>query len=107
MENSVNSRVVALLKTLNLDENELARRIGKHPSTIYRIVNNESEPTKTTIKLIADELNVSYDYLLTGKGTSQKEAFTWREEAYESIKKQLEYLQNQNNLLLTSLLRTS
>lgn len=68
MKTTVNTRIVDVLKSSGIDELELASRIGKHPSTVYRIINGENEPSRTTVKLISEALHVNYDWLLTGIG---------------------------------------
>lgn len=110
MESTVNKRIVAMLKTLNLDELEVAKRIGKHPSTLYRIVNGENVPSRTTVKLIADAIGVNYDYLMTGKGESlmQKNAKTeviyenpYKDALVSELKSQVEYLKEMLKMALS------
>jgi len=92
MGKTSNQRVSELLKTLKLSENEAASKIGKQANAIYRIVNNEVTPTKTTLKIIADSLGANYDWLLTGEGQMMNAAFKqansnpWEVEAYQSVK---------------------
>lgn len=42
----------------------LARVIGSRDATVYRIVSGKAVPMATTLKKIADALNVSTDWLL-------------------------------------------
>lgn len=88
MENSVASRLQALLKTHGIDELELAKRIDKHPSTVYRILKKENEPSKTTVKLIAEALNVSPEWLMTGDSAKEikiNSESPWKDEAYMAV----------------------
>lgn len=68
MPNTKNQRVLTLLKSLGISEMELAKRTGKQPSIIYRITRKQTEPTGTTLQLIADACGANYNWLLTGHG---------------------------------------
>lgn len=100
MGSTSNDRVIALLKTLKIDEMEASRRIGKQASTFYRITNKVHEPTKTTLRIIAEGLGASYDWLLTGRGEmlvekiegkEMKISNPWREEAYKALKDEVAF----------------
>lgn len=112
MENTINDRVIALLKELNINEQELASLIGKSPSTIYRIVKKEVEPSKTTVKLIADATKKSFDYLYKGSGSAsdsmqvvaKADSGPWKDEAYSNVKAQLEYLQKKYDQLFDAVI---
>lgn len=68
MKNTSNERVSDLLKSLVMTPGELAKLMGKESSTVYRILNGESTPTKTTLKAIADATGANLQWLLYGKG---------------------------------------
>jgi transcriptional regulator with XRE-family HTH domain len=68
MTKTRNERVSILLKNLQISPAELAKMMQKDSSTMYRIVNNESEPTKTTLRNMAIATGANFDWLLTGKG---------------------------------------
>lgn len=94
MANTVNNRIVDLLKSQNVDESEVARLIGKDKSTLYRITSGQSTPTKTTVKLIAQALGADYQFLMFGKtqqnAKPQSTENSWKEEAYALMKEQLQ-----------------
>lgn len=117
--NALNKRVLLLKTKLNLIDIKFCELLSISTFTLHSIKKGGTVGYKV-INSILENTNVSESWLLEGKGDmfkveeSKKESGFWKEEAYsnikdayEAIKKQLEYLQNQNNLLLTSLLRTS
>jgi transcriptional regulator with XRE-family HTH domain len=95
MGDTRNDRVIALLKNLKIDEMELAQRTGKQPSSIYRITNKENEPTRSTLRQIADALNASYEWLLTGKGEMIQLKKSDKPAESGSLSKALELLEEQ------------
>lgn len=95
MEKTSNERLCDVLKTLNIDTNEAANRVGLSYTTMHRIVTNANNPNKSTLKSIANGLNLSYDWLLTGKGKMFNEVAKqvavvneapWKDEAYQNLK---------------------
>lgn len=76
MEKTSNERLCSVLKTLNIDTNEAANRVGLSYTTMHRIVTNANNPNKSTLKSIANGLNLNYDWLLTGKGKMFNESKT-------------------------------
>jgi hypothetical protein len=91
MQNTSNDRVIALLKSLKIDEVEAAKRIGKDASTLYRITGKKNAPTKTTLQTIAKALAANYNWLLTGSGDmfgteSEKSQNPWKDALVEQIK---------------------
>jgi transcriptional regulator with XRE-family HTH domain len=102
MGTTSNDRVISLLKTLKIDEVEASRRVGKHSATLYRITNKDHEPTKTTLKIIADKLGASYDWLLTGRGEmfstdsfGQDAMNPWKDALVSQIKEENSRLQKE------------
>ena len=49
--NEVNKRVVEFMKSNNINEAELAEKIGRDKSTVYRIVSGKTIPGRATLKL--------------------------------------------------------
>lgn len=98
---TIGERISALRVSLNLKQKELADLAGVTEATLSRYENNKREPRGIIIAKIADALNVSSDYLLTGnkkrkdpsieeldKHFSQKEKFDFAKEM-EIIKQRL------------------
>lgn len=92
MTETVNDRIIALLKTQNLDEPGLANLIGKDRSTIYRITGKQSVPSKTTVKLIADALSVDFHLLMYGVTQHKSDAFPAEK---SNVSRALELLERQ------------
>jgi transcriptional regulator with XRE-family HTH domain len=68
MKNTSNERVSTLLKNLSLSPVELARLMQKDPSTVYKIINGQTTPTKNTLRSICEATGANLMWLLTGKG---------------------------------------
>lgn len=108
MKETVNDRIIRLMQSEGVDEVEVANRIGKDRSTLYRITGKETVPSKTTVKLIAEAFGVDYSELLTGK--KQQNAIAkmgetpWKDEAYTRLKSDMEYLKEQYAKVLDALL---
>jgi transcriptional regulator with XRE-family HTH domain len=66
MRNGFPERLRALRKQRNLSQTELAKLVGVHYNHIGRYERGESRPSADTLKRLADELNVSSDYLIEG-----------------------------------------
>ena len=61
------ARIAALRKQAGLSQAELARRIRVSPSAVGMYEQGRREPSVDTLVAIARELQVSTDFLLTGK----------------------------------------
>jgi transcriptional regulator with XRE-family HTH domain len=68
MEKTVSQRIKAAMDHFQWDDQRLADAIGKHRTTVTRIVNEQTNPTKSTVHLIANALKVNFAYLQLGKG---------------------------------------
>lgn len=92
--NEVNKRVAEFMKQVGADEAEMAQKIGKDKSTIYRILSGKTIPSKTTLKLMADAYGVDPDYFNPKKIRMHEFVFPkqnatdlpWKDEAYALIK---------------------
>lgn len=74
MENTVSERLSGLLKTSGMSENDLAKAAGVEYTTVHRIVTGETEnPRKNSLIPLAKALNVSVEYLYSGKGAQESE----------------------------------
>lgn len=62
-------RIIMLRKQLKMSQDDLARKIGTSAPIIGRYERNEIKPSIEVAAKIADELNVTVDYLL---GSSDK-----------------------------------
>ena len=71
-------RIAALLKQAGLSQAELARRIRVSPSAVGMYEQGRREPSVELVVAMARELEVSTDFLLTGKCAMEKDhtAFT-------------------------------
>lgn len=68
----ISDRVIARLKLFNMSLPELARETGIPTATIYRIANGEiKSPRAEHLPAIAKALNVSIDWLVTGKDSKK------------------------------------
>lgn len=64
------NRILAVMQERNLSKADLHRLSGLKKSTFYNIFDEKTNPSKIqldTIRAIADALNTSLDYLMTGK----------------------------------------
>lgn len=68
MSNVAADRISTLLKTQKISVEELANASQKHPSSLYRILNGESRPTKATLKAISTATGASLNWLINGTG---------------------------------------
>lgn len=64
----IGDRVFFLRKQLNLSQESFGKRIGIKKSSMSSIEKNKSNPSNQTIKLICNEFNVSYNWLVDGDG---------------------------------------
>lgn len=65
-----------LLKARNLKQKDLAERLGVKPSSVNQWVNGTSRPDNSRLALIAKELGVTVDTLLSGKLPGDEEPET-------------------------------
>lgn len=64
----VNERITALRKSLNLTQQEFARRIGSSRDVIANIDGKRNPPSQIVLTAICREFNVSYAWLKDGSG---------------------------------------
>jgi transcriptional regulator with XRE-family HTH domain len=64
--NEVGDRVRYYREALGISRAELARRVGKHPNTIYVVEHNKGYPSIPLITDIAKELGVPVGELVKG-----------------------------------------
>jgi transcriptional regulator with XRE-family HTH domain len=109
MKDSSNDRVIDLLKNLEIGEMDLARMIGKQPTTVYRITKKEVIPSRATLQLISNAAKCNFEWLLTGQGEMFDHAGgtagfgTGLSKALELLKEQLNKKDEQIQNLLTIL----
>ena len=60
-------RIAALRRSKNISQGELARRLQVSPSAVGMYEQGRREPSAEILVRLARELEVSVDYLLTGK----------------------------------------
>lgn len=63
-ENTIANKLTALLKENEWSQNRLAEESGVDQSTINHLINNHSDPRISTLKKIADALNVRPEKLI-------------------------------------------
>lgn len=85
MKDTLGGRISLLLTNKNLTQKDFAKLTGLNEVTVGRYINNKREPTASILKIMADALNVSVDYLL-GKPIDKKEnKNATRIPVYESV----------------------
>lgn len=105
METTLNERLLLLLKTIHMSEQQLAVKIKKSPSTIYRILKDESSPTDSTIQAIADATNSEFVWLKHGIGDiqitpkSDPNTNPWQDAAFSALKDEVRFLKKQTEWL--------
>ncbi len=72
-----------------LKQSDLAAAIKKSTATITHIENNEHNGTFEILRILSEKLEVSADYLLTGKNTENIEI---NQEGIRELEKYKEYL---------------
>ena len=61
-------RILSLRKKLKWSQDDLAKKIGTSAPIVGRYERNEIKPSIDTAKNIADALEVTIDYLISGSG---------------------------------------
>lgn len=74
----------SLLKSKNIEQQQLAEKLNVSTSTMSRIINGKTEPAMVLLMEIAEHFNVSIDYLLTGEDKSFETAVEKRIREYNS-----------------------
>lgn len=96
MKSTVNERIKLLRTDLNLTQQQFSDLIGITSTQLSRIENGNSAPQNATIKGILENIEVSKDWLLDGKGELKAQVKSnnkfadvnspWKEEAYLEVK---------------------
>lgn len=60
----IGHRISVARSNLNINQKELAEKANLKESSLSRYINNEREPRASTIKVLAEALGVSADYLV-------------------------------------------
>ncbi|SMB92010.1 transcriptional regulator, XRE family [Hymenobacter roseosalivarius DSM 11622] len=90
VEREVNARLVALRKQRNLTIREMGALLGMSAAHYYRVETNKGNLTIAQLRQVVKRLDVSYEYLIDGKGSG---------ETYQDLKKENERLKRENQLL--------
>lgn len=73
MENTINKRIVEIIKYLDISGNEFAKRIGIPQTTFSNIINRDSDIKSSTLQAIINQFGfISLMWLLTGEGEMLK-----------------------------------
>jgi transcriptional regulator with XRE-family HTH domain len=67
----IGKRILQLLESKNMSQRDLAEKTGVQEATISRYVNGHRNPQSEILSKIAQALNTTSDYLLTGKDFSE------------------------------------
>lgn len=67
-ENTIGRRIVTRMNVLRLTQKQLAQRCGLSEATLSRYITNQRTPNAKNLKILADTLYVTTDYLLNGTG---------------------------------------
>lgn len=100
MEETVNTRILALRTHLGLSQSDFATQLGITQVGVWRIETGEVKPRKTTLQNIVQKFGVSRDWLIDGVGeirietpqmTNSNESF-WKDEAYRRLEEEVAFL---------------
>ena len=78
-------RIILHRKQLKMSQDDLARKVGTSAPIIGRYERNEIKPSIEVAAKIADELNVTVDYLLTGSNMVMDKQLMRRMEDIEAL----------------------
>jgi transcriptional regulator with XRE-family HTH domain len=101
MSRTVNQRIKFLRHETKLTQKEFSGFVGITETALSRIETGDSKPTPQTLKDIQKKFNLPVEWLYDGKGEfsfrysgspniSPDEDHPWRDEAYQSLKTQLD-----------------
>lgn len=96
--NSISKRLKYILEIKGITRYKLSKISGISETGLSRIVNNVSNPNKSTLKSISDALDVSIDWLLTGKGSMFKNEYNITYSKTDTISERLAYFKTKNGL---------
>jgi transcriptional regulator with XRE-family HTH domain len=104
MEQTVNERIKMLRSKLNLSQNDFATKVGASMITVSRWETGSSIPMKNLYR-INEVFGVSLEWLKDGEGelefsqSDETNQVTWKEKAFDSIKKHNEHLEQEVQFL--------
>lgn len=78
-------RIILHRKQLKMSQDDLARKVGTSAPIIGRYERNEIKPSIEVAAKIANELNVTVDYLLTGSNMVMDKQLMKRMEDIEAL----------------------
>jgi transcriptional regulator with XRE-family HTH domain len=78
-------RIILHRKQLKMSQDDLAKKVGTSAPIIGRYERNEIKPSIEVAAKIADELNVTVDYLLTGSNMVMDKQLMKRMEDIEAL----------------------
>ena len=78
-------RIIQHRKQLKMSQDDLAKKVGTSAPIIGRYERNEIKPSIEVAAKIADELNVTVDYLLTGSNMVMDKQLMKRMEDIEAL----------------------
>ena len=64
----MNERIKQIRKEFGLSQLEFGKRIGISDAAVSKIESGKNTPSEPTIKTIAHEFRISYDWIVDGKG---------------------------------------
>lgn len=68
MANEITTRLIDLIETLGLSQNQFALRLGVNQANLNQIINGKRPFGKNMQRRISSEFGISLDWLLTGEG---------------------------------------
>lgn len=86
-----NQILIDFLATKGLDEKQVAKKIGKDASTIYRITAKKTSPHKGTMIAIAKAYGLRPDYFFSLDGSNKASESILDNEAYQNLKAEVQY----------------
>lgn len=95
---TVGDRIKLLLKKNNLSQRDLAIKIQTSESTISRYIQNKRIPYGETVAKLADALNTTTDYILTGKTESRDIIEILQEKKKRNEEKNASYENNERKI---------
>lgn len=111
MKKTVNERIKTVRNELGMNQTDFSYKVDMSTSLISKIESGDLEPSAKLIKRIAEKYGVDVNWLLKGEGilkvnlkSEPQSDNPWRDEAYASLKADMDYLKEQYNKVLNRLL---
>ena len=86
--NTMSERIKELIEVLNISKTEFADKINRSTGNVSDWLSGRAKPSKNTMKMICQVLNVSYEWLSEGEGEMfvlEKEELTYELSVDEEI----------------------